>query len=62
MSENFDRLSVPKGSSTLQVQLGDLSFFQNATLRSQRKLSEVRENPGKSQRNYGRKKWPSCVT
>ena len=46
-SGNFDRLSEPKSSSILQVQLDDLSFFQNAISRSQGKFSEVKS--GESQ-------------
>ena len=47
-SVNFDRLSEPESSFPPQVQLVDLSFFQNAISRSQGKFSEVREKSGKT--------------
>ena len=65
-ARNFDRLSQYKGSSTSRYQLDDLRFCQNATSRSQRKLSEVREKSGKSQgkirENESGKKWSPCLT
>ena len=43
---NFDRLSEPKISTTLQGHLDDLSFCQSGLSRSQSKFSVVRENEG----------------
>ena len=52
-SGNFDRLSGPKSSSIPQVQLDDLSFFQNVTSRSQGKFSEARRSQGKRRSKKG---------